>query len=233
MTTVNTSIDYLRSASAAGSTTGTTSGTTSGTSGSSGTLGMSDFLTLLTTQMQTQDPFNPVDNTQMVAQMAQFSSVAGISSMNTTLSQIASNLDGSRIGDAASWIGKSVLSSGATASALSDGSYAGQITLPSNAADMKVSFIDANGTIVHSEDAGAQSAGAVNFAWDGKDTSGNAVAGPVTVQASATDANGKAITPSIATWAEVEGVQSPAGGSSAQLITSSGLVSPTAVLSLS
>ena len=36
------------------------------------------FLTLLTTQMKNQDPFNPVDNTQMVAQMAQFSSLAGI-----------------------------------------------------------------------------------------------------------------------------------------------------------
>lgn len=50
------------------------------------------FLRLMTTQLQTQDPFNPMDNTQMVAQMAQFSSVAGISEMNGSLKAIADQL---------------------------------------------------------------------------------------------------------------------------------------------
>ena len=56
-------------------------------------LGQSDFLKLLTVQMQQQDPFNPVDNTQMLAQMAQFSSLAGISEMGGTLTSIADKLD--------------------------------------------------------------------------------------------------------------------------------------------
>jgi len=63
------------------------------TSGST-TLGQADFLKLMTAQLQNQDPFAPVDNTQMVAQMAQFSSVAGITQMNTTLSAIADKLGG-------------------------------------------------------------------------------------------------------------------------------------------
>jgi flagellar basal-body rod modification protein FlgD len=46
------------------------------------------FLRLMTTQMNAQDPFNPMDNTQMVAQMAQFSSVAGIAEMNVALRTI-------------------------------------------------------------------------------------------------------------------------------------------------
>jgi flagellar basal-body rod modification protein FlgD len=50
------------------------------------------FLRLMTTQLKAQDPFNPMDNTQMVAQMAQFSSVAGISEMNTSLKSIANQL---------------------------------------------------------------------------------------------------------------------------------------------
>lgn len=50
------------------------------------------FLKLMTTQLQAQDPFNPMDNTQMVAQMAQFSSVAGISEMNTSLKAIADQI---------------------------------------------------------------------------------------------------------------------------------------------
>lgn len=56
-------------------------------------LGQGDFLKLLTVQMQQQDPFNPVDNTEMLAQMAQFSSLAGISEMGSTLNSIASKLD--------------------------------------------------------------------------------------------------------------------------------------------
>lgn len=55
-------------------------------------LGQSDFLRLMTTQLKEQDPFNPVDNQVMVAQMAQFSSVAGISEMNASLKGIADQI---------------------------------------------------------------------------------------------------------------------------------------------
>jgi flagellar basal-body rod modification protein FlgD len=50
------------------------------------------FLRLMTTQLKEQDPFNPMDNTQMAAQMAQFSSVAGISEINTSLRGIAAQI---------------------------------------------------------------------------------------------------------------------------------------------
>ena len=50
------------------------------------------FLRLMTTQLKAQDPFDPVDNQAMVAQMAQFSSVAGISEMNTSLKSIADQI---------------------------------------------------------------------------------------------------------------------------------------------
>ena len=53
------------------------------------TMGQADFLKLMTAQMKNQDPFDPVDNTQMVAQMAQFSSLAGITEMGSTLKAIA------------------------------------------------------------------------------------------------------------------------------------------------
>ena len=55
-------------------------------------MGQSDFLRLMTAQLSHQDPFNPVDNQQMVAQMAQFSSLAGISETNTVLSKISEQL---------------------------------------------------------------------------------------------------------------------------------------------
>lgn len=55
-------------------------------------LGQTDFLRLMTTQLKQQDPLDPVDNQAMVAQMAQFSSVAGISEMNVSLKGIADQI---------------------------------------------------------------------------------------------------------------------------------------------
>ena len=55
-------------------------------------LGQTDFLRLMTAQLKEQDPFSPVDNQAMVAQMAQFSRVAGISEMNVALKSIAEQI---------------------------------------------------------------------------------------------------------------------------------------------
>ena len=56
-------------------------------------LGQADFIRLMTEQMKMQDPMEPVDNKEMVAQMAQFSSLAGIETINSTLKAIAAQLD--------------------------------------------------------------------------------------------------------------------------------------------
>ena len=57
------------------------------------TMGQSDFIRLMTEQMKMQDPLEPVDNKEMIAQMAQFSSLAGINDINATLKAIAAQLD--------------------------------------------------------------------------------------------------------------------------------------------
>lgn len=190
------------------------------------------FLKLLTTQMQNQDPFNPIDNTQMVAQMAQFSSVAGIAEMNVSLKGIASDIAASRIGDAASWIGRAALVEADTAPQFSDGSYAGEIMLPKDVTNMTVSLIDRAGRTVYSRTSGPQSAGPVAFAWDGKDEAGNPAAeGPLQVRVSAVDSTG-VVTPSVSTWVAISGVQSPAGGAT-RLVTPLGLIAPTEAQRLS
>jgi flagellar basal-body rod modification protein FlgD len=56
-------------------------------------LNQGDFMKLMLTQMQQQDPFNPVDQKEMLAQMAQFSSLAGTTQMSDTLTAISSKLD--------------------------------------------------------------------------------------------------------------------------------------------
>ena len=74
-------------------TTSPVSSTTSTSGRGMDALGQGDFLRLLTVQMQQQDPFDPVDNKEMLAQMAQFSSLAGVSETNAMLEQIADKLD--------------------------------------------------------------------------------------------------------------------------------------------
>jgi len=191
------------------------------------------FLKLMTTQLKTQDPFNPVDNAQMVAQMAQFSSVAGIAEMNTSLKGISETLSATRLGDAASWIGRSALVSSDVTPQLPDGSYAGEISFPSNATDATLSLVDAKGQVVHSEALGAQAAGTLRFGWNGKDADGNAVAsGPLKIVVSARNSTGDVAATTTA-WTPIAGVQSPAGGSATQLVTSLGLISPDQALRLS
>jgi len=62
------------------------------TNKSKDSLGQEDFLKLMTTQLANQDPFAPQDNTQMIAQMAQFSTVTGIQQMNQTMTGVASEI---------------------------------------------------------------------------------------------------------------------------------------------
>lgn len=221
MTTIDTSTTTAAAAAAATNKT------------SAGQLDANDFLKLMTTQLQTQDPFNPVDNTQMVAQMAQFTSVAGIAQMNATLTNIQSSLGASRLNDASNWIGRAALVQSDIAAPLGDGSYQGRVTLPDDADSVGINFVDASGNVVHSETAGAQQKGDLNFAWDGKDASGNVVAtGPLSIQVTASNGSGQ-IASSVATWTGISAIQSPADGSNTKLVTPLGLLSPTDAISLS
>ncbi|MBJ7443434.1 MAG: flagellar hook capping protein [Sphingobium sp.] len=191
-------------------------------------MGQEDFLRLLTAQMQTQDPFEPVDNAEMVSQMATITNSSGIAEMNANLASIKEQLSGTRIGDAASWIGRSMLVQSNIAAPDASGLYAGQITLPAAVDGASVDLVDASGNVVKSIDLGSQPAGDVSFYWDGKDDTG------ATVSTAALQVKVNGATPSkVATWATIAAVQSPADGSSSKLITALGTYSPSDALSLS
>jgi flagellar basal-body rod modification protein FlgD len=198
-----------------------------------GSMDQTDFLRLMTTQLTTQDPFNPVDNTQMVAQMAQFSQVAGIAEMNKSLSGIAAALAPGRLTDAASWIGRSMLVESDIATPLRDGAYAGEIALPKDAEQVTVSFVDQAGAVVHSQDLGARAVGTASFMWDGKGPDGTVKAsGPLRMIVNASG-GGEAISATTATWTGIAGIQSPANGGVTKLVTGLGLLSPEDALRLS
>lgn len=195
------------------------------------TLDQSDFLQLMTAQLKNQDPFNPVDNTQMIAQMAQFSSVAGISSMNATLTSIAAKLGGTSTADALNYVGKTVLTEGATAYPRTSGGIAGAVELDGAATDVNVTIADTNGQVLKTIALGPQAKGSVSYDWDGTDSSGAAVGGgPYTVSVAATD-QGSSVASRSLVWAPVESVSLPSTGDPVLTVTGIGPVKIAAVRS--
>ncbi|MBB5698340.1 flagellar hook assembly protein FlgD [Sphingomonas yantingensis] len=151
-------------------------------------MGQDDFLQLMTAQLKNQDPFSPVDNTQMVAQMAQFSSLAGITEMSSTLKAIADKLGGTTMGDALGWAGKTVLTEGSVAFPRATGGLEGGVELDKPASDVTVTISDMNGGVLKTISLGAQKAGTANFDWDGKTEAGDAAGnGPFKVSVAASD----------------------------------------------
>ena len=192
-------------------------------------LDQSDFLALMTAQLKNQDPFSPVDNTQMVAQMAQFSSVAGIAQMNTTLSSLAAKLGVTSSSDALAYVGKTVLTEGSVAYGRASGGIAGAVEIDDDASDVQVQISDATGKTLKTIDLGQQAAGTVTYDWDGKDADGaDAGAGPFAVAVAATSGNAAVVARSLV-WAPVESVSMPSGGSPTLQVTGIGPVDPAAV----
>lgn len=129
------------------------------------------FLTLLVTQMQNQDPLNPMDNSQITTQLAQLSTVNGINSLNTTMNSLASSMLSNQVLQSASLIGKHVLSPGSGMS-LQNGTASYGIDLPQAVDSMTVSITDAAGNTVKTINLGAQNAGTLALQWDGTTDAG-------------------------------------------------------------
>jgi flagellar basal-body rod modification protein FlgD len=111
------------------------------------------FLKLLVTQMQNQDPLNPMDNAQITTQMAQISTVSGIDDLNKSIGTMTSTLFSSQSMQAASLIGKNVLVPGNT------------LALAGAADKVSVNIKDAYGKVIDTVELGAQKPGRISFDW--------------------------------------------------------------------
>ena len=130
------------------------------------TLGQADFLKLMTTQLQNQDPFAPMENGDFIAQMAQFSTVTGITEMGTQMKAINDKLDSFRIATASQYLGHSVLVPGNVVRANGKDNVEGVIDVPNATTKLQVFFQKENGEIIDQLDLGGQSRGLVGFSWD-------------------------------------------------------------------
>ncbi|MGF6666919.1 MULTISPECIES: flagellar hook assembly protein FlgD [Pseudomonas] len=166
----------------------TTDGLAAATNSATGkqALGKDAFLQLLVTQLKNQNPLDPQDNSEFVAQLAQFSSLEGITTLNTTVSGIAGNYNSSQALQASSLVGRSVIAQTDKAVVDTSKSFNGSVVVPASGA-VSVTIKDTDGKVVRTIDMGTQKAGNASFIWDGKDASGAvAAAGTYTFTASAT-----------------------------------------------
>jgi flagellar basal-body rod modification protein FlgD len=138
----------------------------------------SDFLQLLTTQLQCQDPTQPMDNSQMAAELAQFATLNATQNIQTSLqtlsSNLSSNMQTAQVLSASNLVGKQVLVPSSTLNY--SGSAVGGAVNVSTPGDVVVTITDSNGNIVNSIDLGNQQAGLAQFSWNGTDSNGNPVA---------------------------------------------------------
>lgn len=142
------------------------------------TMTQSDFLQLLTTQLQDQDPTQPMDNSQMAAELAQFATLSTDQNIYSTLQtmngNISSNMQTSQVLGASNLVGKQVLVPSSTLDY--SGSAVGGAVNVTTAGDVVVTIQDSNGNTVNTIDLGNQQVGLAQFNWNGTDSNGNAVA---------------------------------------------------------
>lgn len=130
-------------------------------------LGQEDFIKLMTTQMNHQDPMKPMENGDFLSDMAQFSTVSGLKEIKDAFNSLATSLQSSQALQASSMVGRTVLVPGSM-STFSEGTpMKGAVELDTNVSDLKVGILNDKGALVKEIDLGNKAAGVAHFSWDG------------------------------------------------------------------
>ncbi len=135
-------------------------------------IGKEDFLKLLVTQLQHQDPLEPMDNTEFVSQLAQFSTLEGITNMDTRLEFIGDSILSLNNFGAARLIGSEIKALGDII-VLNDSNVDISYQLQGDAANVKVSILNSSGSMVRQIETEGGGAGESSIVWDGRDSEGN------------------------------------------------------------
>ncbi len=176
-------------------------------SGSNTTLTENDFFRLMTTQLESQDPLNPMNSDQYAAELASFSTASGVEQLRNTVAGIGQQISSASGLQASSLVGHNVAVSGNLLAYGGSGSAQGAFNLSSAAANVTVTVKDANGAQVATINLGPMAAGLRNFTWNGTETGGGtAAAGAYTYQVNALDTKGNAIAATTFSVVPVTGV---------------------------
>lgn len=138
------------------------------------TLGKSEFMTLLVTQLRNQNPLEPLDNKDFIAQLSQFSSLEQLEGMRKSIDDQLSLQRSLSQTTAISLLGRQVTLDGSVVPLREGASSVVSYNLDESA-DVQIEIYDLQGTIVRTLTPGAQPLGDQKVIWDGKDDQGNAL----------------------------------------------------------
>src|SRR5690349_7613589 len=143
-------------------------------------LNQEDFLTLMITQLKNQDPMKPLDPSQYVGQLAQFSQVSGLADMNKQITSLTDSLRGNQVLGGAGLIGRTVIAPGNSiylpeASGDTPRGPQGLVNVPAGASSVKLVVKDSSGALVNTIALDNQK-GPQDFTWDGTTSTGAAAA---------------------------------------------------------
>ena len=170
-----------------------------------GSLAMEDFMSLMTTQLQNQDPMKPMESGDFLGQIAAFGTVSGIGDLQTSFDGFASSMQSDQALQGSSLVGRSVLVPSSIGTMTAEEGMKGQINVAEPVTDLQVEIYSESGALVRSIEMGSAS-GYTNFAWDGFDGNGQAMpAGVYQFKATGT-ASGENTAFATATVAKVDSV---------------------------
>jgi len=149
-------------------------------------LGQKDFLKIMTTQIQHQDPFKPMENGDFLAQIAQFGTVDGIQNLEKSFSAFSSSIVSNQALQASSLVGRSIVVNSDSFSVNPGKNSDLQVDLTNSASEVVVDITDNNGLLLKTINLGQQAKGKIDFSWDGKlDNGAQVPAGTYKLQAKA------------------------------------------------
>lgn len=131
-----------------------------------GNLLLEDFMALMTTQLQNQDPLKPMESGEFLGQIASFATVSGIDDLQKSFGDFASSVQSEQALQASSLVGRSVLVPSSIGTMTAEDGLKGQINVAEPVTDLKVQIYNEAGVNVRTMEMGAAS-GYTNFAWDG------------------------------------------------------------------
>lgn len=123
------------------------------------------FLKLLVTQMQNQDPLNPMDNAQVTSQMAQINTVTGIDKLNNTVAGLNTSMASAQLMQSVTMVGRTVLLEGNKLAVDDQRVATGGVELTSDASNVKVEILSSTGATLDTLNLGAAKAGQHGFNW--------------------------------------------------------------------
>ncbi|NMZ44378.1 flagellar hook assembly protein FlgD [Pseudomonas oryzihabitans] len=135
-------------------------------------LGKDEFLKLMVAQMNNQNPLEPQGNGEFIAQLAQFSTVEGITNLNTSVSSILSGSQSSQALQASTLVGRKVIVDTDKVKVDTSADFKGALNLTASSPNVWVNVYNDAGNQVNRLNLGQQSSGLVNFTWDGTDANG-------------------------------------------------------------